>query len=88
MGAAQINGRGFAPHPPQAVQPMPAPPLLYFYNASARFPQMAPMLMLRSQCTPAAVEQQLQKYIEEAGPGHFTHVPHITEVTQDPFFCS
>ena len=49
---------------------------------------MTPMLMLRSQCTPAAVEQQLQKYIEEAGPGHFTHVPHITEVTQDPFFCS
>ena len=33
-----------------------------------------------SQCTPTAVEQQLQKYIDEAGPGHFTHVPQITEV--------
>ena len=32
------------------------------------------------QCTPTAVEQQLQKYIDEAGPGHFTHVPQITEV--------
>ena len=27
-----------------------------------------------------AVEQQLQKYIDETSPGHFTHVPHITEV--------
>jgi len=25
------------------------------------------------------VEQQLQKYIDEVGPGHFTHVPQITE---------
>ena len=27
-----------------------------------------------------AVEQQLQKYISETGPGAFSHVPHITEV--------
>ena len=33
-----------------------------------------------AQCTPTAVEAQLQKYIDEAGPGHFTHVPQITEV--------
>ena len=32
------------------------------------------------QCTPTAVEQQLQKYIDDAGPGHFTHAPQITEV--------
>ena len=32
------------------------------------------------QSTPTAVEQQLQKYIDEAGPGHFTHVPQITEI--------
>jgi len=32
------------------------------------------------QYTPTAVEQKLQKYIDEAGPGHFTHVPQITEV--------
>ena len=31
------------------------------------------------QCTPTVVEQQLQKYIDEVGPGHFTHVPQITE---------
>ena len=31
------------------------------------------------QCTPTAVEQKLQKYIDEVGPGHFTHVPQITE---------
>eukprot|EP00966_Prymnesium_polylepis_P233931 5410989-Prymnesium_polylepis.1 len=33
-----------------------------------------------AECTPVAVEQQLQKYIDDAGPGHFTHVPHITAV--------
>lgn len=38
------------------------------------------MFVCPPQCTPAAVEQQLQKYIDEAGPGHFTHVPQITEV--------
>ena len=32
------------------------------------------------QCTPVAVEVQLQKYIEECGPGRFSAVPHITEV--------
>ena len=30
--------------------------------------------------TPNAVEEQLQTYINKAGPGHFTHVPKITEV--------
>ena len=32
-----------------------------------------------TQCTPVAVEVQLQKYIDETGPGHFAHVPKITE---------
>ena len=36
--------------------------------------------LLLPQSTPTAVEQQLQKYIDEVGPGHFTHVPQITEL--------
>ena len=38
------------------------------------------LLKSMAECTPMAVEQQLQKYISETGPGAFSHVPHITEV--------
>ena len=34
------------------------------------------LLKSMAECTPVAVEQQLQKYIEEAGPGHFTRASH------------
>ena len=33
-----------------------------------------------AECTPEAVEQQLQKYIAELGPGRFALVPHITDL--------
>ena len=36
-------------------------------------------MVATAQCTPTAVEAQLQKYIDETGPGHFAHVPKITE---------
>ena len=51
--------------------------LALFASASVSALPCRPAL---SQCTPTAVDQQLQKYIDEAGPGHFTHVPQITEV--------
>ena len=38
------------------------------------------LLKSMAEYTPAAVEQLLQSYIDEAGPGRFTHVPQITEV--------
>ena len=38
------------------------------------------MLLLPPQFTPNAVELQLQKYIDELGPGNFSHLPAITEV--------
>ena len=38
------------------------------------------LLKSMAECTPLAVEQLLQHYISEAGPGHFIHVPQITEV--------
>ena len=38
------------------------------------------LLKSMAECTPLAVEQMLQKYVAEAGPGHFVHIPQITEV--------
>ena len=38
------------------------------------------LLKSMAEFTPVAVEQQLQTYIDETGPGRFIHVPQITEV--------
>ena len=38
------------------------------------------LLKTMAECTPVAVEQMLQHYVEQSGPGHFTQIPHITEV--------
>jgi hypothetical protein len=38
------------------------------------------LLKSMAEYTPVSVEQQLQTFIDETGPGHFMHVPMITEV--------
>lgn len=38
------------------------------------------LLKCMAEYTPVAVEQQLQMFIDETGPGRFSHVPMITEV--------
>ena len=68
MGAAHVDGRGaFA-----------AIGVLALSRLSTCLSHCAPCPRL--QCTPTAVEQELQKYVDAAGPGHLTHVPKITQI--------